>query len=385
MAKKSIKAFSGLLIALLLFSCALSGSGRLPASESLSCFSPVGAWHTEALAAPTSGSSASVNANRTRTATESNLVYPGGMPFGVKFITDGVLVVGFCDVHNGGKISNPSLDAGLRQGDLILKVNGTPLSGAAELTDLVEKGNGAAIQVLYSRDGKEYQTSLTPAYSGAEGRYKTGIYVRDSGAGIGTVTFIVPETYAFGGLGHGICDAETGALLPIQRGSVVGVTISGVVKGLSGSPGEVKGYFSSGKTGSLLSNTECGVYGVLSSLPAGTPSDPIATGKRDELKAGKAHIYCTLDSNKTECYEIEIFDIHREATSNKCFSIRVTDSRLLEKTGGIIQGMSGSPIIQNGNLVGAVTHVLINDPTTGYGIFIENMLNASQMPMQKAA
>lgn len=377
MAKKSIKAFSGLLIALLLFSCALSGSGHLSASESLSCFSPINACHADTLRTPSPTFSATTSANvgRTRTANQSLRVYPGGMPFGVKFITEGVLVVGFCDIQNGGQVSNPSLDAGLRQGDLILKINGNPLSGAAELTDLVEKGNGAAIQVLYSRDGKEYRTTLTPVYSGAEGRYKTGIYVRDSGAGIGTVTFILPESYAFGGLGHGICDAETGALLPIQRGSVVGVTISGVVKGLSGTPGEVKGYFSSGKTGSLLSNTDCGVYGVLSSLPAGTPSDPIDTAKREELKSGKAHIYCTLDSNKTECYEIEIFDIHRDATSNKCFSIRVTDPRLLDKTGGIIQGMSGSPIIQNGKLVGAVTHVLINDPTTGYGIFIDNMLN----------
>ena len=307
------------------------------------------------------------------------------MPFGVKFMTEGILIVGFCDIQGMDSATNPSRVAGLRQGDTILRVNGNLLCSASELNDIVEKSNGAAVTVLYTRDGKEYSTSLTPVYSPAEGRYKSGVYVRDSGAGIGTVTFIVPETLAFGGLGHGICDADTGELIPIGRGSVVGVTINGVIKGLAGAPGEVKGYFSSGKTGSLLENTECGVYGVFGSLPNGTHSKPIPVGTRNELKNGKAHIYCTLDSNTVERYEIEISEIRREATSNKCFTVKVTDPRLLEKTGGIIQGMSGSPIIQNGKLVGAVTHVLINDPTTGYGIFIENMLNAAQMPMAKAS
>jgi len=212
-------------------------------------------------------------------------------------------------------------------------------------------------------------------FSKEEGKYVTGLYVRDSGAGIGTVTFIVPETGAFGGLGHGICDGETGELIPMQRGSVVGVTISGVVKGLAGSPGEVKGYFSSGKTGTLLGNTECGVYGILAKLPEKLPCEPLPIGLRNTVKEGKATIYCTLDGTAPQEYDIEISDIHRDSHSNKCFTVKVTDTDLINKTGGIIQGMSGSPIIQNGKLVGAVTHVLINDPTCGYGIFIENMLD----------
>ncbi len=373
MAKKSMRVFASLLIVLFLFSSFGLGCSATPSTDSISCFSPFSA-PVAALAThtTTAQSRTAVSAQKNQDLSKIRL-YPGGMPFGVKFMTDGVLIVGFCDVSASGS-SNPSLAAGLRAGDTILRVNGAPLTSASELNELVENGNGATVTLQYARDGREYTTSLTPVYSPVEGRYKSGIYVRDSGAGIGTVTFVVPETFAFGGLGHGICDADTGELIPIQRGSVVGVTINGVIKGLAGAPGEVKGYFSSGKTGSLLENTECGVYGVFGALPKGCHSQPIAVGSRHELKNGKAHIYCTLDSNTVEKYEIEICDIRLDAMSNKCFTVKVTDPRLIEKTGGIIQGMSGSPIIQNGKLVGAVTHVLINDPTTGYGIFIENML-----------
>ena len=313
------------------------------------------------------------------------MLYPGGMPFGVKFITEGVLVVGFCEVDGSTEQKNPSSEAGLKINDIITKIDGTELTGASDLTRIVEGSGGRSLSFTYTRDGKEYSTSLTPIYSQSEGKYKTGIYVRDSGAGIGTVTFIFPESYAFAGLGHGICDAGTGKLIPMQRGSVVDVNISGVVKGLAGSPGEVKGYFSSSKTGSLLGNTECGVYGVFASKPRGIHCEPMPVGGRNELKEGKAYIYCTLEGSTASKYEIEICNIKRDSTSNKCFTVKVTDPALIEKTGGIIQGMSGSPIIQNGKLVGAVTHVLINDPTTGYGIFIENMLNAAQMPMAKAS
>ena len=312
-------------------------------------------------------------------------LYPGGMPFGVKFITDGVLVVGFCDVDCEGGKTNPAAKAGLKMNDVILKINDTEIVGALELTEAVERCEGKPLSITYRRDGVESTTTLTPAYSKSESKYKTGIYVRDSGAGIGTVTFIDPQNYSFAGLGHGICDGSTGELLPIQRGSVVNVTISGVIKGLAGSPGEVKGYFSSGKVGTLLGNTECGVYGVFAGKPAGIHKDPLPVGYKDELKTGKAYIYCTLDSGAAKQYEIEISNINKEATGNKCFTIKVTDPTLIEKSGGIIQGMSGSPIIQNGKIVGAVTHVMVNDPTVGYGIFIENMLNAAQMPMAKAS
>ena len=312
-------------------------------------------------------------------------LYPGGMSFGIKFATDGVMIVGFCDVTTDGGMKNPATAAGLRINDMIKKVNGTTLAGASDLTRLVEESGGKALEIEYTRGDKTQKTTLTPVYSSAEGKYKTGAYVRDGGAGIGTVTFIDPENYSFGGLGHGVCEASSGALVPMTRGSVVDVTISGVVRGEAGKPGEVKGYFSSGKTGSLLRNTDCGVYGVFGEAPKVTACEPLPVGTRSELEEGQAHIYCTLDSGKIEKYEIRISAIDRKATGNKCFTVKVTDKELIAKTGGIIQGMSGSPIIQNGKIVGAVTHVLINDPTTGYGIFIENMLNEAQKPMPRAS
>ncbi len=298
----------------------------------------------------------------------------GGVPFGVKFITEGVLIVGMSDVPTKDGAKNPAREAGLRIGDRIVKLGGQTILGASELGEIVAGNGGKQISVVYVRTGKEQTAILTPVYSSAEARYVTGLYVRDSGAGIGTLTFLCPKTGAFAGLGHGICDASTGKPIPMQRGSVVDVTISGVVRGLSGAPGEVKGYFSSGKTGTLLGNTECGVYGVLAKLPNNL-GEPIPVGLRNEIQNGKAKIFCTLDDGVRREYSIEISEIQREAMGNKCFTVKVTDEALLSKTGGIIQGMSGSPIIQNGKLVGAVTHVLIGDPTTGYGIFIENMLN----------
>lgn len=311
-------------------------------------------------------------------------LYVGGMPFGVKFLTEGVIISAFND-NAAGEIKNPARAAGLQINDVIISINGERILGAAELNQTVEKSAGRAMKVTYSRGGQEASTTLTPIYSETESRYSLGIYVRDSGAGIGTITFVVPKTQEFAGLGHGICDGATGRLIPMQRGSVVGVKINGIVKGLSGSPGEVKGYFNSGKTGTLLANTDCGVWGVLAELPKGLDKEPVALGLRNSVKEGKAYVYTQLDSDKVEKYEVQICDIQREATGNKCFTVKITDKALISKTGGIIQGMSGSPLVQDGKLIGAVTHVLINDPTTGYGIFIENMLNAANMPMAKAS
>ncbi len=317
----------------------------------------------------------SVSASRLDTSELRSLkLYPGGVPFGVKFLTEGILVVGFCDVDNGAKKENPSAAAGLKIGDRIVAINGkTPIS-SAELNELADKSGGKPITVEYVRFGNRYTCKLTPVYSKSEGCYKTGLYVKDNGAGIGTVTYIVPDSLAFGGLGHGICEGESGRLMPISRGSVLDVTINGVVKGQVGEPGEVKGYFSSSKTGSLLKNSSCGVFGVFATLPKSLPSEPLSLALRDELHEGKAYIYCTLDESGPKKYEIEISNINREEKDGKCFTVKVTDKRLLDVTGGIVQGMSGSPIIQDGKLAGAVTHVLINDPTSGYGIFIENML-----------
>ena len=376
MAKHSIKGLSLFLVTVLfLFSVATVGSSAHPSDGSASVASFVGGitLPSRATASP-AGSSRTTQKSTPSSNYQALKVYVGGVPFGVKFLTAGVLIIGFHELTCGKATANPARDAGLQAGDRLLSINGIPLAGAAELGELIEKSGGKPIKVGYARNGTEHTTTVTPLRSDTEGRYSTGIYVRDSGAGIGTVTFVVPQTGAFAGLGHGICDGETGELIPMDRGSVVDVTISGVVRGLVGSPGEVRGYFMSGKTGTLLGNSHCGVWGVFADLPRGLSSTPVSLGLRNEVKAGKATIRCTLDSNTGEEYDIEISDIQRNSTSNKCFTVKITDPDLIAKTGGIIQGMSGSPIIQNGKLIGAVTHVLINDPTTGYGIFIENML-----------
>ncbi len=308
-------------------------------------------------------------------------LYPGGMPFGIKFFTSGVLVVG---LDQSIEI-NPAYNAGIRQKDIIIKAEGKDISCCTDLTKIIEACEGKEIEITFLRNNREYTTRLIPILSEKDNKYKSGIMIRDSGAGIGTVTFIDPETCMFGGLGHGICDNESGELIPIQRGSISDVIINGIVKGVAGDPGEIKGYFQASKTGSVLSNNECGIFGIFNEIPKNIMSEPLSLGLKNDVKEGKAYIYTTLDTNKIEKYEIEISAINRNSEKSKSFTVTVTDPALLEKTGGIVQGMSGSPIIQNGKLVGAVTHVLINDPTTGYGIFIENMLNAAQIPMAKAS
>ena len=387
MTKKIFLRFSPLICLLLAFIFILSPSiSPISAYAGAALLESDGNFdYAAVMAEPKAENSEYIQTSLTDSQLRSLKLYPGGIPFGVKFMTEGILIVGLCEVDQGTKKINPANDAGLRKGDRIISVDGKTLLSAEELTAIVEKSEGRALPIVYSRGGVIYNSSLTPAFSKKEGCYKTGLYVKDNGAGIGTVTYIDPKTLSFGGLGHGICESDGGRLIAIQRGSVVDVTINGAVIGQSGAPGEVKGSFRPGKTGSLLKNTNCGVYGIYASLPSGLPSEPLSLCLRNDLREGKAYIYCTLDASGPRRYEIEISNIDRSAREGKCFSIKVTDPELLRQTGGIVQGMSGSPIIQNGKLAGAVTHVLINDPTSGYGIFIENMLNAAQMPQARAA
>ena len=303
---------------------------------------------------------------------------PGGMPFGAKMFTEGLVVSSLTEVDGANGPCRPAYDAGIRERDILLKINGESLSSAEKLAEQIAHGGGEPIEITVQRNGMEMTFTVCPVLSQSEKQYKTGMWIRDNTAGIGTVTFIDPASGEFAGLGHGICDSETGALLPLSRGIIVDVTISGVQKGESGVPGELKGYFTSGKRGSLIGNTDAGVYGVFTALPADITEDkaiPIAL--KEEIHDGKATLLCTLDENGIHEYEVMIRKI-RNSLDNKNLEVTVTDPALLEKTGGIVQGMSGSPLIQDGKLLGAVTHVLINDPTKGYGIFIENMLSAAK-------
>lgn len=309
-------------------------------------------------------------------AAEVRKVYPGGMPFGVKFSCEGLVIVGFTDVDTVSGSSTPAYDAGLRVDDVILSVNGIILKTAQDFLALVENNN-ETLNITFERAGKRHTVEFRPSYSESEQKYKTGMWIRDTTAGIGTVTFIEPDTGIFAGLGHGICDQATGKLLPMSRGIVENVEISGIAKGVCGRPGELKGCFTGEETGVLLKNTLCGVFGMYKGIPyESIPQEMVPIGSKEDVHTGEAYIWCTLDDNVVKDYKIEITGVEMEDSRN--FLIRVLDEELIEKTGGIVQGMSGSPIIQDGKLVGAVTHVLINDPTKGYGIFIENMLEAAQ-------
>lgn len=309
---------------------------------------------------------------------------PGGMPFGVKFYTDGVIVVGMNDVSTGSGTANPAREAGIRVKDIIKKINGSAVNDVSDVTHAIEESGGAPIVFTVLRGSSPAETleiTVTPIYSESDHSYRTGLWVRSSTAGIGTVTFINESNCSFAGLGHGICDVDTGMLLPLGYGSVVDVTISGVNRGVTGSPGELQGYFTTGaKSGVLLGNCEAGVYGVLAELPKtlgnSEYSSPLPIALRDEVVEGDAYILCTVtDDNTVGKYSVKLSKLDRSAEL-KNFVVTVTDPELLSLTGGIVQGMSGSPIIQNGRIIGAVTHVLINDPTRGYGILIENMLKS---------
>ncbi len=288
----------------------------------------------------------------------------GGDTFGVRLFADGVMVVGVAGD------ASPAAKAGLKKSDLILKINDKETHTVADVVNAIESSEGKALALVCRRDDKEITLTLTPILN-KEKKYHAGIWVRDNAAGIGTMTYIDQRTGAFGGLGHGICDGDTGALLPLTRGAVLETEISDVVRGTEGCPGELKGFLSSKKIGTLLTNTDCGVFGVLSPIPQGKVME---VGYRGQVHAGEAYLHCTLGGEEACDYRVELSHVDRDNTGTKCFAVHVTDPKLLEKTGGIVQGMSGSPIIQDGKLVGAVTHVLIGDPTRGYGIFLENML-----------
>lgn len=303
-------------------------------------------------------------------------VIVGGAPFGVKLYTDGLLVIGFSEVNTGSGEISPAKRAGIRQRDIITAVDGKSVKTVDEFTAAVEASGGNELEITYKRKSNEYSVKVKPELSKQDGKYKVGMWLKDSTSGIGTVTFALADSGEFAGLGHGICDSETGELMPLGEGIVTDVVISGIVKGISGTPGELKGYFTTGEIGKLICNTNCGVFGKYASAEhiLEKCKDKIKLGLRSDVSEGKATLRCTLDDSGVCEYEIAISAINTDGTDNKNFMITVTDPTLLEKTGGIVQGMSGSPIIQNGKLVGAVTHVLINDPTRGYGIFIENML-----------
>ena len=301
---------------------------------------------------------------------------PGGMNFGVKFFTDGLLVVGTADVTTSAGLCSPAKDSGIKVKETIISADGKKLLTSGELVNAVDQSGGKEMALtVKDTEGAERQVKVTPALSSETGKWCIGVWVRDSTAGIGTVTYINGFTGDFGGLGHGICDVDTGALMPVGKAYVVDVNITAIDKGDTRVPGELKGTFGKETRGEIFKNTQTGVYGNFTTLPASL-RQPIEVAKKKEVTEGKATVLCQINGKVGE-YDIEIVKVYKDSGETKNFLIRVTDPELLEATGGIVQGMSGSPIIQNGRLAGAVTHVLVNDHTKGYGIFIENMLNTA--------
>lgn len=310
---------------------------------------------------------------------EDICVVPGGSTFGVKLFTKGVIIVGISDIKTKSDgVVNPAKQAGLQKGDIILNVNKKEVNSNEELIKVVEASGGEDLLAEVIRNGMKYETNIKPARNEIDGAYKLGIWVRDSSAGIGTVTFWDEKTKTFGGLGHGICDIDTGELLPLSHGDIIKVNINGISKGMRGNPGELKAYFIEGKPiGTLIENTYIGIYGKFNNVPSS--NEPIPVAMKQQAKQGKAQILTTIFGATPEYYDIDIVHInYNEETMSKNMIIKITDERLLSETGGIIQGMSGSPIIQNGLLIGAITHVFVNDPQRGYAIFAENMISKLQ-------
>lgn len=301
---------------------------------------------------------------------------PVGKAVGVTVDTDGILVLGTGYVNKDtNEVCQPSKGV-LKTGDLITHVNGEKITEKEELIEIVEASTGP-LNISIVRNGETLQETLTPVISTEDGKQKIGAWVRDCTQGIGTLTYYNPQTYAFGALGHGVYDIDTKSLLSIKDGKITEAVISSVKKGEKGIPGELSGETDNNKViGEIYQNTECGLYGKIYSENIDFSEQealPIAT--KENIKTGKAYILSNISGNKVQKYEINIENIDTNTSNpSKCMIIRITDKKLLEETGGIVQGMSGSPIIQDNHIIGAVTHVFVNDPTKGYGIFIENML-----------
>lgn len=304
---------------------------------------------------------------------DNETVIPCGTPFGIKLFTKGVMVVKTDKIIVDNKAYNPARDSGIEIGDIITQVNSQEVNFTEDLPVIVNESNGNPITLTIMRNNKEIVKNIIPINTGDDS-YKIGVWVRDSSAGIGTMTFYHPESHAFGGLGHGICDVDTGTLLPMAQGEVTGAEIESITKAKAGVAGTLNGYHcDNGCTGYVMSNCGSGVFGYINQSPIDHSEMTVAY--KQQVKTGKAQIITTLDNGSPEYYDIEIESInYNEHAKTKNIVIKITDTDLLNKTNGIVQGMSGSPIIQDNRLVGAVTHVFVNEPNRGYGIFAENMI-----------
>jgi len=316
-------------------------------------------------------------------AKQEKLLVPMGSAVGIRMFTDGVLVVGLAATKNGTEAS-PGAVAGLLPGDLITALGSNKISSADDFKAEMKKLTGEPISMTVIRSGETLQLTLKPNMNG--GNPELGLWLRDNVAGIGTLTFYDPETGVYGGLGHGINDIDSGVIMPLGRGDIFMSTVTEIKKGSPGAPGELSGDFDMQNTcGSILINTQ---YGIFGNLCAGKPDPARAIPAADskDIVLGKATIMANIKGTEVESFEVEITRIYRGNEDSRSLMLSIKDERLLGQTGGIVQGMSGSPIIQNGKLIGAVTHVLVNDPTKGFGVSIDKMIYAaSDLDLSNAA
>ena len=304
------------------------------------------------------------------------VLYPVGMPIGIYVKTTGVLVVGTGDfVSEEGIVVKPSEHL-LQTGDYILSVDGMAVEGKSDFVKRVADSGGKTMVMRIHRNGEEFDIGIR-AQKNEAGDYKLGIWIKDSAQGIGTLTYAETDG-EFGALGHGVSDSDIGLLLSLEEGALYRTDIIGITKGEKGMPGELTGiirYTESNCIGEITGNAPVGIFGELDSeIMRALEQQPLPIGLKQDIVKGPAQIYCDVDGTP-QYYDVNITGIDYDSENiNKGLMLQVTDEKLLSLTGGIVQGMSGSPIVQNGRIVGAVTHVLVNDPTRGYGIFIENML-----------
>lgn len=306
---------------------------------------------------------------------ERKYVVPGGNIFGIRLYTKGVMVVKIENVETKNGNINPGLKSGLKKGDIIIAVNNVDIKDNATLSEYIASSKGKVLKLSVIRNSKNTAVDFTPVLA-SDGTYKGGLWIRDSTAGIGTITFYNRTNGVFAGLGHAICDVDTSEIMPLSGGDAVKAVVKGCYKGSEGTPGELCGIFSGSSMGNLLLNDSTGIYGQLNSFNKNEKTIPVALSS--EIKEGKAQIISTVDENGPEFYDIEIKKIYKNTKDQRNMIISVTDNNLISKTGGIVQGMSGSPIIQNGMLVGAVTHVFVDNSKEGYGIFAENMIKTEE-------
>ena len=311
-------------------------------------------------------------------AAEAKEIVPVGRAVGIRLEADGVVIAGIPDTCVDGATPSPAKNSGLRVGDVIISVGGATITSGEDLKALMSGNGGEAIAIQVRRGEKLEQVAVTPQKT-QEGNYSLGILVRDGISGIGTITFYDPETGAYGALGHPVSDGETGVMMPVREGFISHMSVSDVAKGKTGVPGQLHGSFDfDNKVGTVLMNTDCGIFGEMMNTKL-LCERPIEVAGDGEIHTGKAYILSNIDGSAVKRYSIEISRVFTGGEAEgRSMLITVTDAALKEATGGIVQGMSGSPIIQDNKIIGAVTHVLINEPAKGYGISISRMLeNAS--------